>query len=898
MSAIDFVVRDGAGNLQRGSLGGADGSVVSVSAGQDVSLNLMRGNILSYTRQGSALQITLVDGTVLTLEGFFGADGGPVADLYLSANGALAKADLTAGTGDALVVSYADADSFGKWSPDDDLYFVRGSDVAVPGVVPVAAPSGFDIGGALPLIGGAAALAGLALLGGGDDDDTTSGGVAGVSGEADDEVEGGADGDGLTSSDSGDAADNPDAPNVEFTVGTQSVDHTVNADDHSDGVDIGGTGTPGATGTLTVGDVAKDFTIGEDGTWTVNLTTDEVPGGDYEQNISVTVTDEGGTATANDVLVVDTVVTVTIDTANVETDGVINFTEEADGFTLTGTVDADAAVTVTIDGNTYDAVVTGTTWSLDVAQDVIAQGEYDLEVTVNAVDAFGNTSSTSGIIVVDTVTSLTLDDSAGGADGVVNAAEHPMGVEMKGLTEGGATVAVTLGDVTKTVTAEADGTWSAVFTSAEVPTGEQTVPVTATATDAAGNTATASGSVTVDTEISITIDETSGGADGVINFVEREDGVTLTGETEAGATVDVTFDGQSQTVTATADGTWSADYDGATLPEAGEGAVDVAATATDAAGNTASTSTTVDYDTYVNRLAFGEGHVEGDNVVNRAEASDGVTLNGVVEVGSSVLVTFGGVAKSASVTETGAWSVTYTAAEMEQIGGGQADGVSAEVLVEATDAAGNTATISDVVEVDMVAPDMPNVEGVFRVDDGVSEVRVDVPLADGADFHQFVDGADAAEAVSIIDSFSRGNGDSQYEFAAAEVVPDGSHLIVNTGDAAGNSNATLLALEETANNSLDLTSGALDGFNIGAIDLDYTNGTALTITTEQLQALSDNDNDLVIHGGSDDVVRMDDLAGVAATEQRTIEGETYDVYSLGDDTNLIIDSTIQLNPVV
>ncbi len=902
MSAIDFVVRGDAGVVQRGSLGGADGNAVSVGAGQDISLNLMRGNILSYTRAGSALQITLVDGTVLTLDGFFGVNGAPVADLFISANGALAEANLSAGEGNLMYASYAEADSFGKWSPDDDLYFVRGSDVAIPGVVPVEAAgiTSSTFGNALPLIGGAAALAGLGLLAsGGGDGDSTGGEVLGDSGSSDDEPDDTPDGgDGDDSSTGGESGDDLEAPTVTFTSGTRDTGTTVNAEDYADGVDITGTGTPGATGTVTVGDVTKDITIGDDGTWSVSLTTDEVADGEYEQDISVTVTNEGGSATADDALVVDTVVNVTIETETVETDGTINFAEESDGFTLTGTVDAGSTVTVTFGGNTYDATVSGGTWSLDVAAGVIDQGEYDLDITVNATDSVGNTGSTSGTVVVDTIIDLTLDDSAGGADGVVNAAEHPSGVEMTGLTEANATVVVTLGDVQHTVQADGDGNWSSVFTSAELPTGELTVPVSATATDAAGNSATATGSVTIDTDISITIDDNAGGADGVVNFAEREDGITLTGDTDADASVEVTFDGHTQTVTADGNGVWSADFDGATLPAAGEGQAHVSATATDAAGNTATTDTSIDYDTYVNRLAFDDGAVEGDDVINNAEASDGVTLTGVVEEGSTVVVDFGGVTRTATVTASGEWSVDFTAADMQTIAAGEADDFQAEIVVSATDVAGNTASISDTVTVDLMVPDEPNIEGVFRVDTGVSEVRVDVPLEDGADFYQYTDGAAGAEAVSVVDSFSRANGDSQYEFAADEVVPDGSHLIVDTGDTAGNTNATLVALEETANNNLDLDSGALDAFNIGAIDLDYTSGTELTITAEQLRALSDNDNELVIHGGSDDVVRMDELNGVAATETRTIEGQTYDVYSLGDDTSLVIESAIQLNPVV
>lgn len=907
MSAIDFVVRSDAGTIQRGSLGGADGSTVTVAAGQDVSLNLMRGNILSYTRAGSALQITLVDGTVLTLDGFFGADGAPVADLYISANGALAEANLTPGDGNLMYASYAEADSFGKWSPDDDLYFVRGSDVVVPGAVPVAMGDDFDapglLGGGLPLplIGGAALLGGLALLSGGDDGGTSGGGgVLGESGTSDGDGDGDGglgDGDGDSGVGGGGGVD-PLAPVVTFTSGTQGSDHTVNEDDYADGVEIGGTGTPGATGTLTVGDVTKDVVIDEDGNWIVTLTPAEVPDGDYEQDISITVTNEGGTATAVDVLVVDTEANVTIDTASVETDGTINFVEEADGFALTGTTDAGSSVTVTFNDTTYEAVVTGTTWSLSVDAGVIAQGEYDLEVRADAVDPFGNTATTTGTVRVDTIMSLTLDDSAGGADGVVNAAEHPSGVEMKGVTQAGATVVVTLGTVEHTITADADGNWSSVFPSAELPTGELTVPVAAVATDAAGNTATASGSVEIDTEISITIDDNAGGADKVVNFVERDAGVTLSGETDGNASVTVTFAGQTQTVTANADGVWEADYAGAVLPAAGEGEADVTATATDAAGNTATTETTVRYDTYVNRLAFDEGAVEGDDVINSTEAADGVTLTGVVEEGSAVSVTFGGLEKTADVTAAGNWSVTYTAAEMAAIGAGQQDSFEAAIVVDATDAAGNTASISDTVVVDLVVPDAPDIDAVTRIPQGVSEARIGVTLAEGATFHQFVDGGDDAVAVEVVESYARSNGSSQYEFAAGDVVPDGSHLIVSTTDAAGNSNATLLALEETANKSIVLESGALDGFNIGAIDLDYTNGSDLTITADQLRALSNNDDELVIHGGVDDVVNMAELVGVAPTEQRIIEGDTYDVYSLGDDTRLIIDTEINLNPVV
>ena len=49
--------------VERGFISGigADTTII-VGAGQDISLNLGRSNVLSYARNGQALQITLVGG--------------------------------------------------------------------------------------------------------------------------------------------------------------------------------------------------------------------------------------------------------------------------------------------------------------------------------------------------------------------------------------------------------------------------------------------------------------------------------------------------------------------------------------------------------------------------------------------------------------------------------------------------------------------------------------------------------------------------------------------------------------------------------------------------------------------------------------------------------------------
>jgi hypothetical protein len=154
-------------------------------------------------------------------------------------------------------------------------------------------------------------------------------------------------------------------------------------------------------------------------------------------------------------------------------DSVINAQEYDGGVTLTGSVSGGDTIVVTIDGTDFPAVVTDTTWTLDASPDVITAGDYHThDVVVTATDSAGNTSSASSTIVVDTVTSVTVDTSGvGGDDNVVNNSEHLGGVALNGTAEAGASVVVTLGSMSHTVIAGENGIWSITYLSSEVPTG-------------------------------------------------------------------------------------------------------------------------------------------------------------------------------------------------------------------------------------------------------------------------------------------------------------------------------------------------------------------------------------------------------------------------------------------
>lgn len=665
MSTIEFVVRNSAGAIQRGFVGGEAGSpLVFAQPGADISLNLGRGQIAGYSRDGDALEVLLADGRTIIIDNFFDAAGQPVADLYISSDGLLAQVQLAAGSDGGFFANYVDQDVFGKWSPEDDLYFVGGETTAVATPYAAGQPEVGMLAGGLPLLGSM----GLPLVG-----------LVGL---------------GLGTAVLGDDDERED-PEGEILTGTKDVGHVVNAEDHADGVEIGGTGTPGATVTVEIDGVTETTVIGDDGTWNVIFDPDEVDTGTYETPVTVVIEKDDRSITIEDVLVVDTEVALTFDEDATGGDGTVNGVEQDGVVTLSGTVEAGSTVVVNINGVDYTAVVFGENWTVDLPANLLPEGELTQTATVTATDIHGNSTTVTGDFEIDTETAVTIATGLIGGNGTVNGSEHAAGFNVTGTAEAGASVVVTIGSTSHTVTANASGQWTATFLATEVAGGTYAATVTAVATDAAGNTATTSGTFQIDTETHVTVNTAIVETDGVVNYDERSDGVTLTGTAEAGAVVAVTLAGTTVTVTANADGTWAATFATLAIPQ-GELDAAVTVTATDAAGNSATVTDAVTIDTYVNLLTITSGPVGGDGVLNLVESQQAITVSGQVELGSSVVVTLAGVQMTATVTN-GVWTVTYPAGSLP---GGE---YMSQLVVTATDPAGNTATTTEPVRVDTVA---------------------------------------------------------------------------------------------------------------------------------------------------------------------------------------------------
>ena len=836
MSTVAFITRNMAGTTQHGNFSEGNPARIDAAPAKDISLNLSPADVESYARRGSDLHITLANGQELVLENYYAFDTTGGKNLFLSSEGQFTEVVLEDKSSGMLFATYEPLDLAGKWSAYDEMVFLD-----VDRIEPVVAPLAAPLFGGLGAAGAAAGVVGAAVIAGG-----------------------GGDGGGETES----IVPTVNDPDATFPVSGSTTTP----------VEITGTGAPGSEVTVTVGTSTQTTTVDEDGNWGVTFPVDDLPeDGNYESTVHVVDPDGNEFDLDGPTVVIDTVAEVTLDDGQAGGDDMINAAEAADGVTLTGTAEAGATVDVTFQGVTRTVIATEDgTWSADFAASEIAAGEYDSEVTVTATDSFGNTGSVTGTIRVDTTTAVEINPGQAGGDDLVNGSEAASGLTLTGTGEPGASVSVTVEGVTRSATVDADGNWAAEFEAGSLPAGEYDTTVSVTSTDAAGNTATATAGLRVDTLVDpLTLESGSIEGDNVVNNTEHSDGVTLTGTVEPGSTVVVQLGSATETATVDADGNWSVDFAASDIAQ-GSYEADITVTATDAAGNTSEISDTLTIDTEVTPFTADSSQTD-DDVLNVAERAAGLTMTGTVEAGSSVEVTIGGVTRAATVDADGNWSAAFDADDLPE------GDTTATAEITATDAAGNTQTLTETFGID-TEYDAPNVGDVISTGAGVSGFFSD-DFETGDTAHELTSGGGVADITGTETDLTGGR--TLFSFDAD--VPDGSHLVVNRVDDAGNSSGTMVVLEDGAGATV-LDHAGLSQFNIDELNLVHADGVDLTLTEADINALSGNSDTVIVHGGSDDTLT---ITGAAATGTETIDGEAYNVYTIGDDgTTLIVDEDV------
>ncbi|WP_305825991.1 Ig-like domain-containing protein [Pseudomonas aeruginosa] len=430
----------------------------------------------------------------------------------------------------------------------------------------------------------------------------------------------------------------------------------------SNGSELSGTAEPGSSVTLTDGNgnPIGQTTADANGNWSFTPST-PLPDGTV---VNVVARDAAGNSSPPASVTVDAVApaTPTVDPSN--------------GTTLSGTAEPGATVTLADgNGNPIGQVTADGSgnWTFTPSTP-LPNGTV---VNATATDPSGNASSPASVTV----------DAVAPATPVVNPSN---GTTLSGTAEPGATVTLTDGNGNPIgqVTADGSGNWSFTPTT-PLPNG---TVVNATATDASGNTSAGS-SVTVDSVAPAT------------PVINPSNGTTLSGTAEPGSSVTLTDGNGNPIGQVTADGSGNWSFTPST-PLA-DGTV-VNATATDPAGNTGGQgSTTVD------------AIAPATPTVN---LSNGSSLSGTAEPGSTVILTDGNGNPIGETTADGSGNWTYTPSTPI------ANGTVVNVVAE--DAAGNSSPPATVT-VDSSAPPAPVINpsnGV--VISGTAEAGATVTLTD------------------------------------------------------------------------------------------------------------------------------------------------------------------------
>ncbi|HBN8236406.1 TPA: Ig-like domain repeat protein, partial [Pseudomonas aeruginosa] len=505
--------------------------------------------------------------------------------------------------------------------------------------------------------------------------------------------------------------------------------------DPSNGTTLSGTAEPDSSVTLTDGNgnPIGQVTADGSGNWTFTPTT-PLPNGTV---VNATATDPSGNASAPASVTVDAVAPAT---------PVVN---PSNGTTLSGSAEPGSTVTLT-DGNGApigQVTADGSgNWSFTPST-ALPNGTV---VTATATDPSGNTSPGA---------STTVDSQAPAAPLV----DPSNGTTISGSAEPGSTVTLTdgNGDPIGQVTADGSGNWS--FTPI-TPMADGSV-INASATDAAGNTS-GQASVTVD------------GVAPATPTVNLSNGSNLTGTAEPGSTVTLTDGNGNPIAEVTADGSGNWTYTPST-PIANGTVVNVVAQ--DAAGNNSpGASVTVD------------SQAPAAPVIN---PSNGITISGSAEPGSTVTLTDGNGNSIAQVTADGSGSWTFTPSTPLANG--------TVVNATATDPTGNTSAPASTT-VDSVAPAAPVVNPSNGAEiSGTAEPGASVTLTDG-------NGNPIGQVIA--------DGSGNWSFTPTTPLADGTVVNATATDAAGNTSGQ--------------ASVTVDGVAPATPTVNLSNGSSLTGSAE------------------------------------------------------------------
>ncbi|MEL0621282.1 beta strand repeat-containing protein, partial [Psychrobacter proteolyticus] len=386
--------------------------------------------------------------------------------------------------------------------------------------------------------------------------------------------------------------------------------------------------------------------------------------------------------------------------------------------------------------------------------------------------------------------------------------------------------------------------------------------------------------------------------DDIINAIEAGAGFNVTGTGTAGDIITLTNEAGAQIgnpVTVDGDGNWSVAVSPAEVTAMGEGDETLTATATDAAGNLPSASSTVDIvvDT-IAPTAPVINAVTGDDIINAIEAGAGFNVTGTGTAGDIITLTNEAgaqIGNPVTVDGDGNWSVAVSPAEVTAMGEGDET-----LTATATDAAGNLPSASSTVDivVDTIAPtaptDAPVVTDNVANDGSGNELTPVEPITNGGLTNdstpgvvvppeQVVNGTPQLVVDgSVVPSISTPNDDGSVTLTPTTALTDGDYtLSYNLIDEAGNVSEDSLVTNVTVDTTVIIAQDDSDNIDLGKLQVttypSVNNDSVTVLGVAESDSGTDGTLDFTVSEGANGTVSIEvsQTALVAVADAVNIE---------------------------
>ena len=491
-----------------------------------------------------------------------------------------------------------------------------------------------------------------------------------------------------------------------------------------------------------------------------------------------------------------------VDFTVMDTDIKGDFTTDTIKFTVND-LENGAKLWYNLDGSNTFLSASDNTFTFTVPSGEYANGKIQLKQT----DKAGNESAIAPFyfkwLVNDNNNIATFDLIA--QDGVINAEEKASGIAITGDAKAGSKAVLIKieNGIAKPAIVNSDGSWSYDLLPNEIIDSNLTIKATVTDVNGVVNTQSKTIDVLVDTQATTPTFDIIAEND-TISPAEKLAGVTISGTTEIGSTVNVTVNNVDALATVV-DGVWNYKLPAAQMKE---GTLTITATATDKAGNES-----IAVDKNVTVLApFGV--IAEDGVINAAEKALGVAITGDIKAGSKTvsLQIENGTPKPAILHADGSWSYDLLPSDI----------TGSNLLLKATftDQYGivSSETTDVMIDVEASAPTFDSIAEDNSV--SVAEKLAGVTISGTTEM-----GSTVAITVNNVDALATVvDGVWNYKLPAAQMKEGSLKITAIATDKAGNESIAVdktITVEKTNAISVDINAANTTPYDAGSAILNF-----------------------------------------------------------------------------